>query len=401
MAEVRPFRGLRYVDAAGDLQSLLAPPTETLFPAEREGYALRSPRNAVAVAQPEGHGDDRSKFVRFARSAARLAEWRRENFLAPEAVPAFYRLEQPIAVPSGSDPVVRTALLAVAALEPNVGIAETPDPKAVEVRLRLLEATRTEFEPTVALYDDPSGAIRAAIKAASPTTSVVASGTTLDPIVDPEAVDAIETAFRGASLFIADGGAGFIAAQRFRKELGSNEATVPEDRFFAALLPLDDPSLVRIPVWRVVRRLPGGMKLPGLLERLSGNFRLEEHMNRNLPRLLESAPAGAVAMATEGGRGYLLTPLDGQNVEGIVRLQGLIEGTLAASGELVEYVTDPTIAVRAVDEGAAAAFLTDSPDFRTLRRAAETGMPLPNRSGAFAPAIPTGFVFRSLGDDTP
>ena len=126
MVQVRAFRGLRFVPEAGNPASLIGPD---------DGGA-----NHIARALPGASEDgDRSKYVRYARSAAQLAQWRRAGVLAPDAAPSLYRLT----FPSGAAIVglVRAALLA------------SPAARAPEETLRLLEATRTYLELPVAVAE--------------------------------------------------------------------------------------------------------------------------------------------------------------------------------------------------------------------------------------------------------
>jgi len=47
MAEVKPFRAVRYAEAAGPLQSLVAPPYDVISPEERERFRAASSYNVV------------------------------------------------------------------------------------------------------------------------------------------------------------------------------------------------------------------------------------------------------------------------------------------------------------------------------------------------------------------
>ena len=394
MARLRPFRGLRYTDAAGALGPLLSPPSATLTPNERAAYAARNGHNAVHLALPEGSVDDRSKFIRYARSAAGLAEARRAGILAAEPNPAFYRLTQ-----SFGEELARTTLLAVALLGSDVRAVEATEPKAREDRLRLLEATRTAFEPSVAFYDDPEGAVLAAVRAAPASSEAAVGldnvGSTLEAIDDPHAVDGLVRAFAGADLLVADGVDAYEASVAFRAGLGERAGAVPEDGAFLALASLDDPAYVRIAVHRVLRRLPGG--LDAALAKLSTRFAIEQHHNRNLSRLIDGAQGPAFGMATEGGLGYLLTPTVPIDEPASVWLyREVFAGLLGVTdNDPTLGFTDPVQAVRAADEGAAAAFILPRPTRDDLRR----GAILPHRAAATFPAIPTGLVFWSMGDD--
>ena len=390
MAGLRPFRGLRYTQAAGDLDSLLAPPTGTLTPDERNKFANRSAHNALALAAPEGHGDDRSKFVRYARGAARLAEWRREGFLALEERPAFYRLTQRF----GPERRTRTTLFAVASPD-DLTLVEAVDPRAREDRLRLLEATQTAFEPAVAFYDDPDGRILAAVKAAP---GMMEAGSkldglegTLEPIGDPGAIEALRRTFEGVTLLVADGSDAIEANREF-----------PGSKGVLVALASRGDSFARLPVHRVVRRLPGGRE--AVLARLAETCEIEEHLNRNLIVHMDRAHdvgRPAFGMATEGGRGYLLTPRHPLDTPAPIWLHDQVFGpvfNLSESDPTLSF-TDPIQAVRVADEGAAAAFLLPKPLGDELGETRRLGLRLPPHTARTYTAIPVGIVLWPMGDE--
>ncbi|RPI30613.1 MAG: DUF1015 family protein, partial [Actinomycetota bacterium] len=52
MAEILPFRGLRYDPSRVALDDVVAPPYDVISPDEAAGLRARSPYNAVAVDLP-------------------------------------------------------------------------------------------------------------------------------------------------------------------------------------------------------------------------------------------------------------------------------------------------------------------------------------------------------------
>src|SRR5687768_12005729 len=71
MADVQPFRAVRYAGAAGSLADLVAPPYDAVSDEERAALYTRSPYNVVHVTLPES-----------AASAGRLyREWLAEGIL--------------------------------------------------------------------------------------------------------------------------------------------------------------------------------------------------------------------------------------------------------------------------------------------------------------------------------
>ena len=53
VADVRPFRALRYTPAAGPLGTLVSPPYDVISPEQRRGYLAAGPYNAVRLELPE------------------------------------------------------------------------------------------------------------------------------------------------------------------------------------------------------------------------------------------------------------------------------------------------------------------------------------------------------------
>ena len=104
MADVRPFRALRFDTAvAGPLDRLVAPPYDVISPEQREELRARSPHNVVHLTLPDSEDE----------AAAALAAWRRDGALVRDAEPAFWALEQDYVGPDG---VARTRRGLVAAL---------------------------------------------------------------------------------------------------------------------------------------------------------------------------------------------------------------------------------------------------------------------------------------------
>ena len=67
MADVQPFRALRYGPAAdGPLDRLVAPPYDVISAADREELLARSPHNVVRLTLPDSEEE----------AARTLADWR-------------------------------------------------------------------------------------------------------------------------------------------------------------------------------------------------------------------------------------------------------------------------------------------------------------------------------------
>ncbi|MGV3614516.1 MAG: DUF1015 family protein [Fimbriimonas sp.] len=423
MAVLRPFLGLRYQDAAGTLDRLIAPPFDVLTPAAREEFAARSSFNIVHVTLPEGVADDRSKYVRYARSAARLAEWRREGMIAPDARPSFYRLTQRYPMPHLGGHFARTAIVALMKLEPygaRVMPHEEAASKSREDRLRLLEATRVHLEPILGVLEDPQGRFAEAVLDAPVGTAVEARSDDggehrLEPIDDPETIAALVDAAEAARIWIADGHVRYEAALAFREALGERDGAVPEDFIPIALVSRQDPGLTILSNHRIVPRLPIGTETA--IARLGEVFELEPHHSSRLYHGLGQARAEgrrAIAVAFEGGRGYILKPRADVDLAARMGTEGsdrwrnqdasilhrLILGELLGpvSADSVSYTADHFEAIRAADQGAAASFLLNPITVDEAMAIAEGGERLPSKTTHFFPKVPSGLLLWSLND---
>src|SRR5215210_8081523 len=145
VAEVKPFRAVRYSERAGSPDTLVAPPYDVVSPAEREQLAARNPRNVVHLTLPPDEAE-----------AGRLwREWREDGTLV-EDEPGFWWLSQDYVGPDG---LARTREGLVAALraEPYEKRVVLPHERThrgpKEGRLRLLREVGAQLEPLFFLYE--------------------------------------------------------------------------------------------------------------------------------------------------------------------------------------------------------------------------------------------------------
>jgi uncharacterized protein (DUF1015 family) len=427
MAVIRPFQGLRYSAQAGLLDSLTAPPYDVLSPAQRDEYAVRNPHNVVHLTLPESQPDDRSKFVKYARSAALLSEWRRDGALLIEEEPAIYRYEQTFTLHRSGDALRRTSFIALLKTEPyEAGVVlphEQTFPKHKEDRLRILEATRAHLECIFGLYEDPNGQILKALKDAPAkgtveTTSDDGVNQKLEPITDPGAVAQLAQMMADKKVWIADGHHRYETACTFRAALGERDGLVAEDFMMMAFSSMSDPGLVLLPTHRIVGKLPYGEE--ELMRRLEQHFNATEtHATRLMDLIADSQARGvpAFGLALEGSRGYVLTAKDPAQLAALVGTAGsadlrsldvtvlhtaILEQMMGVQGlDSLTYTRDASEAWRTVNEGSACAFLMNPPTVDDMRRIALGGEKMPQKSTYYFPKILSGLVLWSLNDFRP
>ncbi len=326
MAAIRPFRALRYDEAAaGPLESLVAPPYDVVGDEQRKELQERSPHNVVHLTLPESEE----------AAAALLADWRARGILVQEREPSYWWLVQEYVGPDG---VARSRAGLVAALraEPYAERIVLPHERThagpKEGRLRLLRATRTQLEPIFLLWDgtiDVDGLQEPELE--------VDEGGVVSRLwrLGAEFGDALTEELRDAQLLIADGHHRYETALAFHAEDGAEESTW----LLAVVVPTGQEGLTIFPTHRTAQSAgtaagtpidPPAETLPGPVLYRQGRYELLEGDGLD-PEIVErAAPAGVTytprreeAVATVDGGGaeaaFLLRPPRIEDVWAVAR----------------------------------------------------------------------------------
>ncbi len=397
MAQVLPFRALRYAEGAGALADLVSPPYDVISPAERETYLRASPYNAVHLILPE---------VGYEEVGALIARWRREGALAREPDPVLIAWTQSFTL--GGAPAERRTLMATVRLEPYERRVVRPHERTHEGpkadRLRLTRAVGVNLSPVFGLYPDAEGeAWRAAAVSGPPDAELTdREGTThrLWRIADPAALDAVARALAERWILIADG------HHRYETALAYSRERPEADRVMMGLTALEDPGLVVLPTHRTLTEWPAGAAaafaetpvddLDGLLAALDaappspapafGLVLPDRAAILTAPPVADPSPAAALDTAVLERE--VLVPAFGQD-----------QAALTARGVL-GYVKDAAEAWRLVREGGAAAALVMRPTTKAqVAAVAEAGETMPQKSTYFFPKLLTGVAYHPLDGD--
>src|SRR5690349_6109268 len=109
MAEIKPFRGVRYnPEQIGDLGTVIAPPYDVVPPEMRARLASAHPENAIRLELPEAEGGRDA----YTNAAHLYREWLTAGVLRREAFPSLYPYSQTYQLPSGEERT-RAGVLAV------------------------------------------------------------------------------------------------------------------------------------------------------------------------------------------------------------------------------------------------------------------------------------------------
>ncbi len=433
MADVRPFRGLRYDAAKAAIGSVVTQPYDRITPELQAAYYEASPYNVVRLIlgreEPadEASGDS-GRGNKYTRAAEFLGRWMDEGVLVEDADPAIYASTQVYEVDGKT--YRRRGFVALLKLEPfGSGLIfphERTFGKYKEDRLRLMRATQANLGHVFMLYSDPTRTISRVLEQIDaqgrPAAEVEALGVRhlLAPITDAEAIATITEVMADKQLFVADGHHRYETAINYRDEMRREHgAGGPYDWRMITLVNMEDEGLVIRPTHRLVRNL-AGFDAARVREKLAPFFAIEECPPDRLAGRLrpDEQTQTRMALYTGGGSALLLTlTARGMMPEAVRRaaagplleldvtvLHGLIlDHLLGMSREQQNEVGNiwyvPTIqeGLDGVQSGEyQAGFFVNPTRIDQVRAVASSGAVMPQKSTDFYPKLLTGLVMRRI-----
>lgn len=422
MATVRPFRPLRYSDPTATATQI-APPYDVIDVALRATLAGSSPHNVVHLDLPSGDGD-----AKYAEAQRLLAAWQAEGVLTRADKPALYTYEQRFKSPVDGSPKRRAGFFAAVRLEPYDARVILPHERTLsgpkEDRRKLLEATRTALSPGFLLYRGQGEQARL-----EDTSELIAEFSTRDgvqhrfaKVTDAATLNAVSTSLQDAQLLIADGHHRYETALRY-SDLRGEDADAASRYGLFFLVDENDPELLVLPTHRIVHGL-SGFDAQDFFTKLAQWFTFT-HVEPN-EAADPSALLGKLAAAARpsfvvqhGDRSVLVSlreEIDPNQLPGerptalrtldVVLLHDLVlEQLLGISREAqaaktnLRYMQDASNALeqaRTGAEGAQLTFVLNATPPRDVRRMAEAGEVMPQKSTFFFPKVPTGLLFLPL-----
>ncbi|MEX0762089.1 MAG: DUF1015 domain-containing protein [Dehalococcoidia bacterium] len=267
MAEIRPFRGIRYNPRkAGDLSLNVCPPFDVITPALQRDLYERSEYNIVRLELARrGLGDDP-----YASAAETQRGWVKSGALQRDEEPSVYVTEESFTF-RGRDYVRRGFVTAVRIEEYDRSIIlphENTRPEWVADRVRLMEAAKSNYSPLLVLFRDDLrssvGAILRAVAGGDPTA--VANPPDMPSmrmwrVTDPGTLEVLARTLADSQVFIADGHHRYEAAMRYRSRIRSDREVAAGESInhrMMLLVSVDEPGLMTRGYHRTVEGASGG-----------------------------------------------------------------------------------------------------------------------------------------------
>jgi uncharacterized protein (DUF1015 family) len=356
MVVLEPFRAVRYAEAAGPLDNLVAPPYDAITGEERQRLFARSPYNVTHLTLPESAGE-----------AARLyRDWLERRILVQEQEPSTWLLVDEFVTPDGGTRERRGVVGSLRADPYGIGDVlphERTRDRVRDERVDLLRAMGVQPEPIFLLQER-------AVELPTPDRApdLRADGAKLWRLSDVDTAGLVEGA-----LLIADGHHRYESAVELR-------AHEPGARVMALVVSMTDPGLQVLPTHRVFAGRPDLAK--------RGEGESFERVDEALRALRADSYDHAAAVAYRRNGAELVRGRRGELDVDLVDRHGL---------QGIDYTPDLSAAVAAVDEGHAdVAFLLRAPRVADVFAAARHGKRMPPKSTYFFPKPLSGLLFHPV-----
>ena len=453
MADIFPFRALRYNPQCVSLPQVLTQPYDKISPEMQERYYAASPYNLVRIILGRREPQDNTDHNVYTRAAQYFRDWRCQGIFCPDSAPSIYAYSELFSSPGGSGFRERKSFIALGRVEDYTSKVvyrhEKTLAKPKADRLDLLRATRAHFELLFMLYED-SGEIDSLISqatSATPTIDVTDEYGVIHRVwqtSDTRLIASVRSQMQDKKLVIADGHHRYETALHYRDECrvhfsARNSTGVPHvsrhmrdvgvpgeapyEFVVMAFVNMNSPGLLILPTHRVVHSLPS-FSPDTFRDAAQANFDIEEvdpalDAGRYVAMLGKRANTGVTLLAVAQDRAFLLRssqqrkPAAAEELSGLsVRQQQLdvvqlhkflLEGALNLSEESIRnqqnlsYIREASEALAQVRSGKAnIAFLINPCKIEQVRDVALAGEVMPQKSTDFYPKLLSGLAIYAL-----
>jgi uncharacterized protein (DUF1015 family) len=433
MAELIPFKALRYDPHQVKLEDVLTQPYDKITPEMQGKYYELSAHNLVRIILGKSGETDTDAFNVYTRAHEYFHDWRSGGLLKQDSEPGIYAYSQTFTIPGTRDLAERRGFIALGRLHDySDGVVFRHEHTLAQPRadrLNLLQATKAHFGQIFMLYSDPEATVEAILKAKTaedPDTSVLDEHETLHRlwrVSDPALIQAVQGAMRDKKLLIADGHHRYETALTYRNErraaAGDANPNAPYEFVMMTFIPMERPGLVILPTHRIVHGLPS-FDRERMIESAGQFFDIDRIDMRTESRsattlLAKAGQEGTAFVAVMRQGPYLMrarknviedslrqVPQLQRDLDVVQLHQIMLERILEISQEAirnqenVRYERDAAEAISWVRQGANVAFLMNPAKIEQVRDIAFAGEVLPQKSTDFYPKLLSGLTIYAL-----
>jgi uncharacterized protein (DUF1015 family) len=433
MANIRPFRGVRYNPArVPDLSAVVSQPYDRIEHGLQDRYYAQSPYNVVRLVKGyEKAGDVEGDNV-YTRARDYYRLWLTEKALVREEAPALYVLQQTFRLPDGSIRARQGLMAALELTRFDEGIVlpheRTLSGPKVD-RLNLMRATAVHLEHVFMLYpgNDINPMLSPVLSKQPPLEARELYESDVVQrfwaVTDPKVVAAVVEAMAPKrNLIIADGHHRYETTLNYRDEMRARFPDAPRNAGFnyrlVTLVSMEDPGLVILPTHRLIHSY-GRMKAAEVLDKARPYLDVMGVVDRQAmeTKLAQADPQhprfgfydGTYAVLTlrdpavlgqllpEHSADWRLLDVSVLHELFIERVLGIDKGAVERK-ENIDYLRDAQLGYDVVDQGKAEFLLILNPTrMEQVRACIAAGEKMPQKSTDFYPKVITGLVFLPVG----
>lgn len=440
MAEIAPFRGLRYnQQIIPELAEVVIPPYDVISREEQKAFHEKHPYNMIRLELGLAAPEDTDKDNPHTRAAAFMQQWEHQRILVRNAQPAIYYYE--LDYSNGEEgKETRRGFICALRLEDFASGGVKPHEKTFQAikdeRLSLMLSCNANLSPVFALFSDPERKVQEAFDSAKRNapdvsfTDHVGMGHRIWMVTDGKLLGLVRESMRDKAIFIADGHHRYETALNYRnarrKIHGSANPNASYEYIMIYLADMNQKGLSILPTHRLLRGLPAWEPLR-FIERAQSFFEITKFEAENGGELKwkEAIQTGGERKDTsigfyckEAGCVYVLTakrqavsdwleqqgaPSPLRTLDVVVLDQLLLRNLLGLSEEFlanehnISFMHDFGAALKAVKSGKFdAGFFINSTRIEQVREVANAGLTMPHKSTYFYPKVTSGLVINPL-----
>lgn len=418
MAEIKPFRGVRFTEQAGPMDELLCPPYDIINAEQRAEYLKKNPRNIVKVELPV---DEEGVSDKYAKAAETLKDWMADGTMARDPKPALYIYEEEYTL-HGETKSVRGIFSLVKLEEFDKGVImphEFTLSKPKQDRFNLISATHSNTSTIYSLYSDKGERTKSKLDMLTERKPDVEATEgkcihRLWVIDDPLEVSAICRDFEKRCLYIADGHHRYETSLKYRNTCHENGAPdgSPCDYVMMLLVNMDENQFSLFPTHRLIKNA-ADFDVDKFVEGIKENFHVDKHsgVNSIKPTLEEYYHRGykVVAWYVGNDEWYLLRLRSSCNemnkimpnssealrtLDISILHQLVLDRVMHCNNEdCVNYTRSFTEAIAAVNDGKyQCCFILNPTRIQDIKNIVDAGEKMPQKSTYFYPKPTTGLV---------
>ena len=419
MVDIRPFKGIRYTEKAGNPENLITQPYDKIDDEMQKEYYQKSPYNYCRLILPMEEN-------KYQVAQQRIKQWLKEDILAKETEPAVFVSRQEFTLDGKK--YERTGLIAALRLydyNENMVFPHEITYKAPKAdRLNMLRTVQKDLEPVFLIYSDLERKTLAFLQEVAKTKPIIQVTDPLQVkhtvwrVTDLQKIKQLQANLSSKTMVITDGHHRYESALAYRDEMRSKGNWTADSAFnfhMSYVVPVQEEGLVVLPTHRLLKEF----KLTDqVLQGLKRFFDVSETKPtvESLEDFLKSHVNEHAFCVYDGLKAYGLSLKHDKSVYDFVKanvsketkifdvviLRDIVFKHILKTGQLnmdenILYVRWTKEAVDKVNRGeASSAFLVNPISAQTVAEIAQQHELLPEKSTDFYPKMVSGLMMMDI-----